>query len=115
MKAVFLIPLALLGAGYFPMAVLAVAMSDSVLAVNPLVVVPAILKVPLEYLVVLMVAGTAVAARLAGTLVLPAILPVMVVPGLIGTFLALYLATVLMRLLGLMYCANRDKLGWFKR
>ena len=36
-----------LGCLYFPMAFLAVAMKDTVLAANPLVVVPAMLKVPL--------------------------------------------------------------------
>jgi hypothetical protein len=40
-----------LGCLYFPMAFLAVAMKDTVLAANPLVVVPAMLKVPLGYLV----------------------------------------------------------------
>ena len=40
-----------LGCLYFPMAFLAVAMKDTALAANPLVVIPAIFKVPLGYLV----------------------------------------------------------------
>src|SRR5262249_21650848 len=46
-----IIALVALGCLYFPMALLAVAMKDSALAANPLIVIPAILKVPLEYLV----------------------------------------------------------------
>ncbi|MEJ0089110.1 MAG: hypothetical protein WDM80_05085 [Limisphaerales bacterium] len=48
----------LLGCFYFPMAFLVVAMKDNVLACNPLVVVPSILRVPLPYLVtVILFAG----------------------------------------------------------
>ena len=43
-----------LGCLYFPMAFLAVAMKDTALAANPLVVIPAIFKVPLGYLVTTM-------------------------------------------------------------
>src|SRR6185369_5095987 len=39
------------GCLYFPMAFLAVAMKDTALAANPLIVIPAILKIPLEYFV----------------------------------------------------------------
>ena len=46
-----LVATGLLGCLYFPMAFLAVAMKDSVMAANPLVVIPAIFKVPLEYFV----------------------------------------------------------------
>ena len=44
-----LIAATILGCLYCPMAILAVAMKDSVLAGNPLVVFPAILRMPLEY------------------------------------------------------------------
>src|ERR1041385_8794149 len=46
-----LIATTILGCLYFPMAFLAVAMKDSVMAANPLVVIPAIFKVPIEYFV----------------------------------------------------------------
>ncbi len=113
--ALLILALALFGMVYFPMAVLAVAMYDSVLAVSPLIVVPAIYKLPLEYLLVLMVAGLTVAARLLGVVLLPRVVPLIVVPSLIGMFFGLYFLTVLMRLLGLMYYAKRDKLGWLGR
>ncbi len=111
--ALLIIPVALFGMVYFPMAVLAVAMYDSVLAVSPLVVVPAMFKVPLEYLVVLIVGGLTVVARLLGAVLLPKIIPLIVVPSLVGMFFGLYFLTVLMRLLGLMYYAKRQKLDWF--
>src|SRR6185437_4894060 len=39
----------ILGIIYFPMALLAVAMKDSALAGNPLIVIPAMMKVPVQY------------------------------------------------------------------
>jgi len=60
----FMIPALVLGCLYFPMALLAVAMKDTPLAANPLIVVPAIFKAPLEYLVtVLVLAGVMGFAR----------------------------------------------------
>src|SRR5690606_30526143 len=41
----------ILGCFYFPMAFLAVAMKDTVMAANPMIVIPTILRIPLEYLV----------------------------------------------------------------
>jgi hypothetical protein len=38
-----------------------------------------------------------------------------VVPQLIAAFVFLYFLTVQMRLLGLMYFAKRQKIGWFSR
>src|SRR5260370_26624395 len=43
----FILPTVILGCLYFPMALLAVAMKDNPLAANPLIVIPAIFKVPL--------------------------------------------------------------------
>src|SRR5207253_949415 len=48
---VAILPAAALGCVYFPMAFLAVAMLDTVTAVNPLLVVPSILKVIKPYLI----------------------------------------------------------------
>ncbi|HKQ39157.1 MAG TPA: FHA domain-containing protein, partial [Verrucomicrobiae bacterium] len=53
-----LIPAVIFGGLYLPMAFLAVAMKDNVAAANPLIVIPSIVRVPLEYLVTaLLVAG----------------------------------------------------------
>jgi hypothetical protein len=108
------IALAILGAFYFPMALLAVGMSDNILAVNPLVIIPSILKIVPIYLVVFFIMGCLVAIRALGDWLVNR-LPVPVVPFIITGFLALYFLTVQMRVLGLMYYCNREQLGWFKR
>ena len=102
------------GAIYYPMALLALAMFDDIVSANPLVVVPAIIRVPLEYLVVLVVTGVIFAVKVAETF-LEDLIPVPVAPDLIIAGIGLYFLTVQGRMLGLMYYARRDKLGWFTR
>jgi hypothetical protein len=109
------IPAGILGAVFWPMAVLAVAMFDSVTALNPMVVVPAVFKVFLEYLVVLVVFGVIYGVRFVCAIVLPDLIPVPVVPQLILALLALYFTAVMMRMLGLMYYTKKVRLGWFGR
>ncbi len=104
----------LAGASYFPMAFLAVAMFDSVAAVNPLLVIPSILKVPLEYLLTLLLFGSAFAVRWAGNQVLPQVMP-RLLAGVVSGFIGLYLLTVQVRILGLLYRSRRSALGWFRR
>jgi hypothetical protein len=104
--------LTLVGALYFPMAFLALAMSDSLTAVNPFVVIAAILKIPLEYSAVLFVAAVIVGTKVVQQ-VLFYFLPIHVLAHLLAAAFALYFLTVQSRLLGLMYFANRDRLGWF--
>ena len=113
------------GCFYFPMAFLAVAMKDSILAANPLVVVPAILKVPLEYLVILVLTGVIFAVRHSGDMALGFLsLGTIAAPSLtrplllfgaqaFWTFAQLYLLTVNVRMLGLLYVTNKEKLEWF--
>jgi hypothetical protein len=102
------------GAVYYPMALLALAMFDSIVSANPLVVIPAIVRVPLEYLVVTVVTGALFAVKFVGGFVAEFI-PVPALPDLIMAGVGLYFLTVQGRLLGLMYYAKRDKLGWFGR
>jgi hypothetical protein len=108
---------AALGAGciYFPMAFMAVAMADSLSALNPLVILPSILKIPGAYLAAVMVLVAGVAASWLGDAVLPRLLPVPIILPVLGQFIGLYLATVEMRILGLLYRAKQDELGWFNR
>jgi len=113
-KSLLLLGVLLGGIVYFPMALLAVAMHDSILAVNPLVVIPAMLKVPLEYLVVLIVMAAAAAARVTGAVLLPRLMDAPGLTTLLSMVLTLYLLTVVMRLLGLMYYAKREKLHWLR-
>jgi hypothetical protein len=121
-----LIPLMGLGCLYFPMALLAVAMKDTPLAANPLVVLPAILKAPLEYLIAVILMGIVVGMRLGGQFVLEMIFGQSLTThsmgelfGMFGArslwqFVAVYLLAVNMRILGLLYVAKKDRLGWFE-
>lgn len=113
MSLTVLFPLFALGFLYFPMALLAVAMSSSYLAVNPLVVLPAITRLNLEYVGATAVFFGLVLARYLSETLLRAAVPVPVLPTLIGGFLALYFLACEMRLLGLIYFEHKKKLGWF--
>jgi len=102
-----------LGTVYYPMALLAVVMFDSVSAVNPLLVLPAIVRTLRHYLLVVALVGAVLllgTAGLALLLVLPwgwrlvAYLPL--------EFYSLYSLVVTARLLGLLYRANSVKLAW---
>ncbi|MDB6122264.1 MAG: domain containing protein, partial [Pedosphaera sp.] len=103
------------GCIYFPMAFLAVAMFDSWTAINPLVVIPAIAKVPVHYMVAFIFLAIVVVVRWAGDAVLPLIIPVPVIPTVISSFIGLYFLTVNCRILGILYYCNKPKLGWFSR
>jgi hypothetical protein len=98
---------------YYPMAFLTVTMFDSVAGINPMAVVPAMVKMPLQYLVACFVMGVVVLVYWAGSYALPALIPIPVVPGLIAHLFSTYLFTVLCRILGLLYYTNRHELGWF--
>jgi hypothetical protein len=100
------------GCAYFPMAFTAVAMSDSVVAVNPLVVIPSIMKVLREYLLTLAVLAAILLVRWLLQRLLTAILPIPVLPTIITSPIELYLLVVEMRILGQLYRNNKDKLGW---
>ncbi len=110
---------------YFPMAFLAVAMKDSVLAANPLVVIPAMLKVPVEYIVtaILMASiflveriGDAIAGGAQSVTYTTRDMNVLLITFGIRaawSFISVYLLSVNMRVLGLLYLTKKDKLGWF--
>jgi hypothetical protein len=122
-----MIPAMIFGCLYFPMALLAVAMKDSPAAANPLVVLPAIVKVPLEYVVTVILLAAVIAIRQAGEIGLVALFPKGMLTHSIATlfemfgarvlwnFVGLYLLAVNMRILGLLYVAKKHKLGWFER
>src|ERR1051326_2815227 len=104
-----------LGLAYYPMGLLAVAMFDTVSAVNPTVVAPAILKTFLQYLLVLAVLSVMWLLREGSSALLLALpwswrfacyLPI--------ELYSLYTVLVTARLLGLLYRANASRLGWFE-
>ena len=115
----------ILGCLYFPMAFLAVAMKDSVFAANPLVVMPAIFKVPGQYLVTALVVLSVFGARQLGDVMMASIkaetdftrdMSALLIGFGIRAFwslTSLYLLTVSMRILGTLYVINRRVFGWF--
>jgi hypothetical protein len=117
----------ILGSFYFPMAFLAVAMKDTVMAANPLIVFPSILKVPLEYFVTAILFASIFGISQLGKLLMSGVdsvtystTSVSVVLATLGIkaiwkFVSVYLLTVNMRILGLLYLTKKDKLGWFSR
>jgi hypothetical protein len=121
-----LMPSWIFGALYFPMALLAVAMKDSPLAVNPLVVLPAIFKAPLEYIVTVILMGIILALYNSGDTIIDKIFPrgltthnMAKMFGYLGAksfwlFFQLYLLAVNMRILGLLYVSKKRKFGWFE-
>lgn len=121
----FILGTAIIGCLYFPMAFLASAMKDSAFAANPLVVIPAILKVPGEYLVAALLMAAAFGMRELGDLVMTGMkmvgystrdMSVLFMSfGLraVWSFASIYLLAVVMRVLGLLYVTKKHKFGWF--
>jgi hypothetical protein len=110
-----MIPAIILGCLYFPMGFLAVAMFDTITALNPILIVPSIMKVPLEYLTACLLLGLIFVVRWLGRDALPTIIPVIIIPDIISSFIGLYVLTVQCRILGLVYFTNKPRLAWFKR
>ncbi len=118
---------AIFGCLYFPMSFLAVAIKDTVLAANPLVVIPAILKMPFEYFVtcILLMSvfgirqlGNVLSGLAGGVAVSTPDMSVMFIAmgaKVVWAFASIYLLTVSMRILGLLYITKKEKLGWFSR
>jgi hypothetical protein len=124
MAGIALIPAVIFGALYLPMAFLAVAMKDNVMAANPLIVIPSIVRVPLEYLVTAIVVagifgarwvGDALTGDMAGESMMgSSVTKMLLLFGLraVWAFFSVYLLTVTMRILGLLYLTKRERLGW---
>lgn len=110
-----MVPAIVLGCLYFPMGFLAVAMFDTITALNPMLIVLSIAKVPGQYLAACLFLGMAFAIRWFGHGLLRTIIPVIIVPDIISSFIGLYFLTVQCRILGLLYFTNKPRLGWFKR
>ena len=103
--------LALFGSIYFPMAVLAVAMSGRMVSALPMVVIPAMLNAPVDYIICLVAYLVVIIMRAFANQLLA--LPIPFVGLIIQYFIMLYFLIVTGRLLGNFYNANQDKLGWY--
>jgi hypothetical protein len=119
-----LIPAVIFGGLYLPMAFLAVAMKDNIMAANPLIVIPSIVRVPLEYLVTVILGAGIFGARYFGDMLTSgmagdammgsSVTRMLLLFGLraLWAFFSVYLLIVMMRILGLLYLTKRDRLGW---
>lgn len=116
------------GCVYFPMAFLAVAILDSLPAANPMVVVPSMFKVPLEYLVTLLLVGAVLGTQVLGSIMIAVLFGVttmlthsvqqlleMFALKVVWSFISLYLLTVTVRILGLLYLTRKQALGWHSK
>ena len=122
-----MIPALCFGCVYLPMAFLAFSMLDSVTAANPLVVLPAIARVIKEYAIAVVLFSAVLGLRWACNALLDVLSPAQLTTHsfanlflifgarAISNFIGLYLFTVNMRVLGLLYLTKREKLGWFNR
>jgi len=103
------------GALFAPMGMLALAMFDTVAVLNPIALTWSILRVPLHYLVAAAAFETVLLLEWSAAGALQTLVPVPFLPDLIASFLNLYVTSVGMRILGLLYVNNQDKFGWFSR
>jgi len=120
----FIVIAVIFGCLYFPMAFLAVAIKDNVMAANPLVVVPSILKVPVAYFVTVILFGAIFGASQLGNLIAAGMKlvtftttsgPVLLLAigfRMLWSFISVCLLTINMRILGLLYLTRKDDLGW---
>lgn len=113
---VFVVPAALLGCIYFPMAFLGVSMFDTLsAALKPAFVVGSILRVPREYSLAAVVFIGIIGIRWLSELVLGVLMKIPLVPALLSDLIMIYLLMIEARILGLLYLSKRRTLGWFKR
>ncbi len=96
---------------YWPMAMVSMALFKSFGALNPLLIVSSILRVPGAYLGACTIFGLVLLGYFGIQFILPESLP-LIGPLLTG-FFGLYFMFVEMRVLGLLYHDNRERLAWF--
>ena len=106
------------------MAFLAMAMFDSLGAISPMVVIPAIKKIPLQYLIACACLAVVFGVRLGGAMLMGLLMPISmelttriifgVALGLLWDVAGLYFLAVQCRILGLLYYTNRDRFGWMR-
>ena len=109
---------------YLPMAFLAVAALDSIAAANPLVIVPSIIKVAPEYLFVILAFAAVLGLQTGGRMLMKLAfaegwtthsMPVlfgMMASLAFQALLVFYLFITVVHLLGLIFVAKKDRLGW---
>ena len=94
------------------MSFLTVSLADGIAGLNPLLIFSSIIKVPGPYLIArvffLVIIGL---ETFCASLI--SLAPIAILPSVVGNFISLYGLTVEMRILGLLYQTNKEKLSWF--
>ena len=90
-------------------------MFDSLVALNPKFVVGSVLRVPREYAVAVLVFCGMLGVRWVLEELLGRLMKIPLAPALIADLIMIYLLMVESRILGMLYLAEKNKLGWFAR
>jgi pSer/pThr/pTyr-binding forkhead associated (FHA) protein len=96
---------------YLPMALLAVAIYDNLAALNPVLILLSIWRVPLPYAATCSVLGLLLLMMLGSNWV-DENLNVPLLPNIVDEFLLLYTLMVVARVAGLLYFTTKDRLCW---
>lgn len=94
---------------YGPMAWMAVSLHESIWAANPLTVFTSIARVPVQYTI----AAVVFVGTVLGTTFLQEALEATIIGSLASYVVGLYGMLVAMRVLGLLYFHNEERLNWF--
>lgn len=110
--------LEVLGNVYFPLAWLAVSLTQSLAGLNPLVILPTVFRLPAQVLALTAINWLVFQALVRSDAILETALSIaaLPLPGVTTValkFATLYLLTVQMRIIGLFYFANGGRLRWF--
>ena len=103
------------GALLAPMGVMALAMLDNLGALNPILLIVSVARIPLCYLAAAAAFELLMLVYLKSDEFINLLLPVPVFPGLLSGFLKLYLTLAAMRLLGQLFVSKKNELGWFNQ
>jgi hypothetical protein len=115
---VLITALVALGAGYAQMALAAALLHDNILAANPVTVVVAIARIGWAYVPSCIVSALVLMGLFGAALMLltePVSFWVAAVALWAFWVVALYASMVVLRMLGLTYYRNAERLGWFRR
>jgi hypothetical protein len=103
----------LLGMLYIPMGLMAVAVYDSADGLSPAIVIPAMFRTRMGYLVTCIVLLFLFLVRTIASVFISNI-PVAIVPRVLEGIVSFYFLIVQMRILGLLFRAYADRLKWFE-
>lgn len=106
--------LIMLGCLGLPISMLAAFLHETIFALNPLVLIVSVFRVPLEYVVACAVLVLLVGLRLFSTYVTMAAHVIPLLPHLLDGFISLYLMSVEMRITGLIFYTKQKQLRWAK-